>query len=167
MRHPREAAQAWFAKAEKERDDYDRFVALWIAFNALYSEFLETSERQAIGKFICRTVSGPDDGTIKHIVERTDAQFFRDRIIRDVRRGARDTMEHATILGARYRTPRHRLKALLMILYQVRCNLFHGDKTYGRDSDNEVVANAAKALMQVLRAYLNQPSATIPRAARV
>lgn len=42
-----------------------------------------------------------------------------------------------------------------MILYQVRCNLFHGNKAYERDSDQEVIANAAKAMTLIMEAYLD------------
>lgn len=42
-----------------------------------------------------------------------------------------------------------------MILYQVRCNLFHGNKIYDRDSDKQVISNAAAALMIILQAYIN------------
>jgi hypothetical protein len=156
MRLPREVAQSWFTKAAEQADDFDRFVALWIAFNALYNESCpspDSKERQAIIAFVFDPANKLDHGVMDRILASPEARFFRQRTIRDVRGGARDTSEDAKILG-RQTDPRRRIKALLMILYQVRCNLFHGNKMYGRDSDQEVVSNAANALMEVLRGYL-------------
>jgi hypothetical protein len=162
MRHPREVAQSWFAKATEQVDEIDRFVALWFAFNAVYNDFSPTSnasERQAIDAFVYAGNNGLEGRVINRILGSPAARFFERRIIRDVRGGARDTAEDAIILGSRERPPRRRLKALFMILYQVRCNLFHGDKLYGRDSDHEVVRNAANVLMEGLRAYLGEKGA--------
>lgn len=159
MRFPREVAQSWFSRASEQSDEFDRFVALWFAFNALYNEFYPTpdsSERQAIDAFVFATANRLDGRTMARILGKPEVLFFQARIIRDVRGGARDTAEDAIILASEDRPPRRRLKALLMILYQVRCNLFHGNKTYGRDSDNEVVRNAAKVLMEVLQGYLGE-----------
>jgi hypothetical protein len=41
-----------------------------------------------------------------------------------------------------------------MILYQVRCNLFHGNKEFGRDADDKVIAQATAALDAVVKAFL-------------
>jgi hypothetical protein len=157
MREPHEVAQSWYAKAAEQPDVFDRFVALWFAFNALYNKSFPTpdsSERQAIDAFVFDPANRLDGRTMDRVLGSPEVRSFRQRTIRDVRGGARDPAEDAIILGSRDRGPRRRLKALFMILYQVRCNLFHGNKMYGRDTDHEIVQNAANILMEVVRCYL-------------
>lgn len=165
MRTPAEATQAWLERAEQQHDPFDRFIALWVAFNVLYGSLYRETERQAIGDYLYS--HRPPRRIIKQILDRPAVLFFHHRIIRDVRslhdphRGIRDTFEAAITLRAVANPPAARLVALVRILYQVRCNLFHGQKLYDREADEEVVTNAAEALLHVLRVYL-YPGSAVP-----
>ncbi|WP_254172881.1 HEPN domain-containing protein [Planktothrix pseudagardhii] len=155
MRFPNEIAKSWVSKAEQETDDFNRFVSLWFAFNALYNEFFFGNERRAIKDFIDFSRLQIRREALIEIFRDDSSLFFTTRIIRDCRDTGKDTLEDSYKLNDRRSTPKYRLKALLMILYQVRCNLFHGNKIYHRDSDKEVVRNAANVLLKILQAYLN------------
>ena len=153
MRDPVHIAQRSYRKALSADDSYDRFVYLWFALNALYNEFHESGERRAMGDLVYsrRYHIGRE---IDNILEAPYAEFFKKRIIRDCRGNGFDTGESAAVLRNSDYSPKKRLRNLLYILYQVRCNLFHGNKMFGRDSDNEVVANAASALTRIIEAFL-------------
>lgn len=164
MRRPEEIASSWLQKAEKEYDDFDKFVSLWFALNALYNEFFRTDERYAIKEFIDQRYNTKvGSGRIKQLLSDKSINFFKTRIIRDMRGNLNnsfsyreDTRENAQILkSSEYSSSKH-LKELLMILYQVRCNLFHGDKMYDRESDMAVISNAANILMNLLKEYLRR-----------
>lgn len=147
-------AQRWYRKAVSADDNYDRFVFLWFAFNALYNEFFDSSERRAIGDLVYSNRYHISNAGINDILETPHASFFKQRIIRDCRGNGRDTSESAAVLRSSDSSPRKRLDCLLRIVYLVRCNLFHGNKMYGRDSDDEVVTNAAFVLTEIIEAFL-------------
>ena len=47
---------------------------------------------------------------------------------------------------------------MMMILYRVRCNLFHGNKMFESDSDEQVISNATGVLDSIVKAYLDPSS---------
>ena len=154
MRDPKSIAQKWYRKAISADDDYERFVFLWFAFNALYNEFFSGSERKAIGDLVYTDRYRINNARIKDILETSHAEFFQERIIRDCRGNGLDTSESAAVLRSSDYSQKKRLRNLLIILYQVRCNLFHGNKMFGRDSDDEVMINAAFVLTGIIEAFL-------------
>lgn len=155
MRDPQNIARTWYNKAEGSEDPYDRFICLWFAFNALYNEFFQESERDAIYRLVYSNRYRLSNKTMNNILNSPYVEFFKQRIVRDCRRGSgRDTSESAAVLRSNSFYPKDKLYRLLKILYQVRCNLFHGDKIFGKDSDDQVVSNAAGALEEIIKAYL-------------
>src|SRR4051812_13849462 len=112
MRDPSEAAHAWFERAGEQTDPFDRFISLWIAFNVLYGSSFRTSERQAIGEFIYGHRLPRNEAIT--LLNQPCAQFFRRRVIRDVRsfhdpqRGIRDTYEEAVTLSTEENLPGRR-----------------------------------------------------------
>ena len=77
--------------------------------------------------------------------------YFKQRIIRNCRLdSSNDTAEYAARLKSERNSLKYRLIALMMILYQVRCNLFHGNKLFTSESDQEVVDNAASVMQEVM-----------------
>lgn len=47
-----DVAKVWLEKARKEDDEYNSFIASWIAFNALYNEQRNHNEKDKITAFI-------------------------------------------------------------------------------------------------------------------
>jgi hypothetical protein len=154
MRHSTEVARSWLEKSLREEDPYNRFVFLWIAFNALYNRSSCDNDRAAIRSFLSDQALGLRRRQIEYILQHHAVRFFATRVIRDCRGGGGDTATDAVRLQSARLPPHQRLSSLSMILYQVRCNLFHGDKLYERDADRIVVQNAADALTTVLRGIL-------------
>lgn len=165
MRDAQSFAKSWLAKAQRENeyakpDHFDRFVYLWFAFNALYTQFYNDDERYAIRAWVDDSLSRGSltNDDIVRLLQAPYAAFFRERIVRDVRRtrarayGPLDTSENAITLTMAVLAPIKQLKALLMILYTVRCNLFHGEKAYIDSSDQSVIKHAADALEAILSA---------------
>lgn len=149
MRAPDEAARAWYLKARDEEDQFDRFVYLWFSFNILYSEYMTNDERWAIRKFVQSRVHSIRN--VEQILNHDDSRYFVRRIIRNCRI---DDTQDTSELAAKLKNPRNlktvRFEALMLILYQVRCNLFHGNKLFSSESDQEVVMHAANVLESIL-----------------
>jgi hypothetical protein len=151
-----EIADAWYrhATSSDRTDEFDQFVYLWFALNALYGQYLQNDERAAIREMLDTERHHFLKPGLVNVLTGNSARFFARRIIRDARGNGRDTREHAITLCNPSRNNMRRLRAFLMILYQVRCNLFHGNKLYYRDSDKEVVRHASVALKEILSLYL-------------
>lgn len=43
------------------------------------------------------------------------------------------------------------LKTIKNVLYQIRCNIFHGEKTPGDDNDDRIVKNAFPLLKHIVQ----------------
>jgi hypothetical protein len=66
----------------------------------------------------------------------------------------KDTTEDTEILKNKNNNKSARLVALILIIYQVRCNLFHGNKLFSSESDQIVVRTAANVLQQILSHWI-------------
>lgn len=60
--------------------------------------------------------------------------------------GPRDTSRDKARLFDR--APKASNRAMLMILYQIRCNLFYGNKSFGDFNDQEIMKNTSELLLQ-------------------
>jgi hypothetical protein len=155
VRPAREAAIRWVRKGQQETDVFDRFVALWFAFNALYNAYFEGDERAAIRELLYESGSPLTSGWCAAFLRNPGVVFFGQRIIRSVHRYGQDSTEDAVRVRNRSEPPKRRVVKLVMILYLVRCNLFHGAKDYAREADQEVVRRAAELLEPILKAFLH------------
>lgn len=153
MRDLKDIAKTWLNKAKQEEDCFDRFVSLWFAFNALYNEFLYRYEKDAIIDLVDDRRYFIGDRRLNKILSSPSVDFFKRRVIRDCKGTGQDTRQEQIKLKS-FGPPKMRLKNLLLILYQVRCNLFHGNKMYGRDADNEVIGHASAVLLDIMNTYL-------------
>lgn len=157
MSSPWNIANSWYQKAQNEEDDFDRFVYLWFSFNALYGQFLEIekSEKSAIISFLNKAFAVLNKQDVTHLLNGQSSGFFKKRVIRNCKNAGSDTSEYAQKLGSSDNSLKYRMGSLALILYQVRCNLFHGDKMFESDTDQKVMKNAADALNELMKIVIN------------
>ena len=86
---------------------------------------------------------------LEAVLKQESTRYFQTRLIKDLRKN-KDTIEHAILLKNFDLPVVKRVRALLAVLYIIRCNLFHGDKRYGSRADDEVVSKAADVLQSIL-----------------
>ena len=143
----------WIDKSKNEHDDFDKFVYGYFALNAMYSVYYDTSERSAI-KELFRTAVDNNSEDFREILYTPEYEYFCNRPaiknckynpLRDDPR-MRDTADDKARLLDRHIKISNR--AMLMILYQIRCNLFHGNKSFGSSADQEIMKNAAELLLR-------------------
>ncbi len=155
-------ALKWAHRAEREEDPFDKFVYCFFALNALYSKYYETSERKAIEKlFDSYYKDAKFKKAIGDILRMTEFQYFivrrpikncRFRNNSSQERYVDTSIDHAKIKEkSLYRSN----KAMLMILYQIRCNLFHGNKAFYNEDDQKIMSNASSLLLQYVKAMLD------------
>jgi len=146
--------ERWLQRAERGRvlvDDGDRFISLWVAFNGWMSgKFGEgTTDRNKI-----QSVKKMQDfeGVFNHL--REDNIAFKEYL---------DKLEGISVAGMQSKTNRELVyrydgtfESLIEVIYQVRCNLFHGRKDINKDKkDIELVKLAYRILLPLFKAYLS------------
>lgn len=135
---------------EKGDDFFVKFMMHWIAFNWLYSEYYDRDELQKIKTF-CEanyyklSRYNPFD---------TDAfQIFLEKPIRDIIRGREYTIIYESL---KKDNGLKRVKSLFCTMYHIRCNLFHGSKSFMLERDRRLVSASAEILEGYLKALLTE-----------
>lgn len=143
----------WIEKSKNEADSFDKFVYGFFALNAMYSVYYDESERQAIKNLFESSINTHYDD-YREILYTPEYEYFCKRPpIKNCKydpnkefSGPRDTSRDTMKLLDR--SPKSSNRAMLMILYQIRCNLFHGNKSFGDTNDQEIMKNAAELLLR-------------------
>ncbi|MCR4649068.1 MAG: hypothetical protein K5776_08325 [Lachnospiraceae bacterium] len=150
----------WIEKSRKEEDYFDKFVYGFFALNALYSDYYDESEKEAIKTLVDEDYASIKEDLLK-IFDLSEFEYFCNRDpIKNMRYdpakgiGYPDTKYYVEKI--REKSPRKSTKAMLMILYQIRCNLFHGDKSFNVASDQEVMKNASELLLRYNEAFIKK-----------
>lgn len=138
----------WYKYGLERNDDFfSRFIMHWIAFNWLYAECDEMSERDSIRAF-CRYNA---EKLRKYDAFSTEAiTIFLEKPVLDSRSGAHPYHEKQF---QRLKKD-HSIADLFLTMYQVRCNLFHGSKSIYRERDIALVRASAEILEGYLKALL-------------
>lgn len=143
----------WIEKSKNEEDYFDKFVYGFFALNAMYSVYYDTSERKAI-QDLFRSAIDNNYEDFRAVLHTPEYEYFCKRpAIKNCKYNPqrddprmRDTADDKARLFDR--SPRSSNRAMLMILYQIRCNLFHGNKSFGDSSDQEIMKNASELLLR-------------------
>ncbi len=145
--------EKWLERAERGHriiDDGDRFISLWIAFNGWMR-----------GKF------GEDQTDRCQIESVKEMQDFKE-VFNNLKINDPAFKEHLDKLGSlsvvdmRFRNGREEIvrydgtfESLIEVIYQVRCNLFHGRKDIDEDKkDFELVKLSYQILLPLFKEYL-------------
>ncbi len=145
--------EKWLQRAERTQrclDDGDRFISLWIAFNGwMKGEFGESqSDRDLIAK-VKNSLAFKDI----FVKLKNDSMEFRQNL-RELSNYSVLDMRHMDDEN-RYKRYDGSFKSLLEVIYQVRCNLFHGRKDVDEDrKDFELVSLSYNILLPLFKEYL-------------
>ena len=142
-------SKKWFKKGKCEDDSFDRFICLWIAFNALYGAEAEDKEYKQIESFVLKN----SDQRYKSVLG--NGVFFHN-VIKNLHQKGRapaDTKPYVEKLKCGDTPLEEKLKNLFFCIYMAMCNLFHGEKTPGNYKDEEIAEYAATVLEHYLTIY--------------
>ena len=137
---------------EKNDDAIVKFMMHWIAFNWLYSEYRRNSrslESEAIKEF-CKNKYEK--------LSRFDAfsspaiAIFLEQPVRDILNGRVTSEGKDRYWSLVHDSGLEQLTSLILTIYHVRCNLFHGSKSLKIDRDVELV----RASSIILEGYLRE-----------
>lgn len=166
MAATKEMAKEWYEQGEAITNVlqngnlfpiYSKFIYYWIAFNALYSATDGNNQSEQIEKFIDNNWDDRYGEMVKDGNE--NKNFFETKRIvslnpvqRNKKKKINDTTEQMATLATN-ENPKEKVIALLKCVYQVRCNLFHGEKGASDYDDKVIVRNAAETMSSFLTIY--------------
>lgn len=141
---------------EHDKDFISKFMMHWIAFNWMYSDCGNDSERQNIKSFCWRK----DNRKKLELYDpfETDAiEVFKEGPVLNV--GGEESNDDPDELWKSIANGRNnstqRAIDLLLTIYQVRCNLFHGSKSPNDDRDLKLVEASAEIMHEYLKRLLS------------
>ena len=142
-----EYAIEWYKYGLRKNDDaIVKFMMHWIAFNWLYSAYRQHDERAKIRAF-CQDRY---EELSRYDAFATGAFLvFTDSPVTDELTGNKRTMSYRNLSSHDKQT---QIESLLLTIYQVRCNLFHGSKRLRVQRDIELVRSSSIILEGYLKA---------------
>lgn len=143
----------WIKKSEKEKDGFNKFFAIWVAFNNFYNI---CSDKKSEKKRIEESLRFLEKEDKEKIIEKLsdDINNWLDTIaVLRFRYGNENLNEKCKeyLKNGKYECA---LKYLMFCLYAIRCNLFHGEKRVQSDRQNTILIQAYKFLKTIFSVLL-------------
>lgn len=140
----------WLERAQRRSecvDDGDRFISLWVAFNSWMRGKFGEYERDST--LIDKLKKYAEIKTVFNDLRRKD-QYFSNNL---------QELSKYSVADMRGRKPDKKYDgtfgSLIEVIYQVRCNLFHGRKDIDEDrKDFELVTLSYRILLPLFKEYL-------------
>ena len=148
----------WFRKAAghsccRPEDAFEPFIYCWIAFNGWYAcMFSLTADRDCV----MRVARDPDismmfEELLQDVELRNVANKFRQSWpVSDLRRRRSGSRSRAEVTS----DSALNLENVLLQIYQVRNNLFHGGKSVSRQNDQDLVFFSFRLLVRLMEKLL-------------
>lgn len=133
---------SWISKGDAAKNVFDRFIYYWIAFNAFYSyKTGESRDRMAV------TIIGADG----YLINLYQAMLQKDNSPLDRLRNLQPAVLNRNEI--RLEITNGNLDEVLNVLYEVRCNLFHGDKGESIERDQQVIEASTPMLEALVKEF--------------
>jgi len=141
-------AREWHERGRNAPDPIEGFSNSWRAFNNLFFRVIAANERDKIMTFLRDRISqlkateliGAHDPEVKYLLSQP---------VIDMRGNGRDTKSNIEAFHAATDSL-VKLQQLFMVIYQVRCNLEHGQKSPTRERDVQLCRSALPILTAVV-----------------
>ena len=143
----------WLERAQRREesvDDGDRFISLWIAFNGwMKGKFGEDKRDEEL---IDKVKKLEDIRNLFRVLKERNPRFSKDLV----------KLSNYTVADMRHIDNTNRIRqydgtfeSLIDIIYQIRCNLFHGRK--GEDEkDLKLISLSYAILLPLFKEYLKK-----------
>ena len=142
-------AKGWIDRANCEEDSYNKFISAYIALNFLYEGFdfnrsgertKKLKEREKMSLYmlkICQELSIDPFCPIGCVSEYLKSPVIDERLGHGAKKWSTQADDNMTLFRA---------------IYQVRCNLFHGNKLLSDKRNQKLVEEGAAVILKVLNA---------------
>ncbi|WP_279156738.1 hypothetical protein [Obesumbacterium proteus] len=145
-------AQEWLDRGHATSDPIDAFSNYYKGLNNLFSSITSGSERDKIKKLIQDKIPEKNASQILEAHSK-NVNFLLSTPVIDMRGNGKDTSEYI----ASYNSAKddiEKLKNIFMVIYQIRCNLEHGQKSPSRERDISLCQNTLPLLDSVITSSL-------------
>jgi hypothetical protein len=162
-RYLKEKVEEWKRKAKNERDPFNKYFTLYVAYNIIYGYFEKPRnyDKDKADKVI-EKIKNPENLVISirsQLAEYLDlTPIFREEYWYRKDEGKRENGIHYLMKKA-YQDENHKetLKQLNRWLYKVRCNLFHGEKSVVPEQE-KIVSLSSKLVESIIDEILKNVS---------
>jgi hypothetical protein len=141
-------ARAWLERGKQMTDPIDAFSSYWRGFNNLFSSVGRGQERDLIKSYLGANITPEQAEEILH-TNATNIDYLLSQPVIDMRGNGKDTFPNIQAFNATTDT-KTKLSELFIVIYQVRCNLEHGQKSPTRDRDVQLCICSAPIISSVL-----------------
>jgi hypothetical protein len=140
-------AREWLERGSTCEDSFDALSNYWRGFNNLFAG--QGQERQLISAFLQSKINEQFAQSLLS-AHSNDANDLLAEPVVDMRGNGKDTTPYIAQF-ATAATSLEKLTALFMIIYQVRCNFEHGQKSPSRARDRKLCQAACPFVAGVVR----------------
>ena len=141
-------AREWLRRGVETEDPVDRLSNLWRGFNNLFALDNGGSERHKIKNYLSGNIS--EDSALEIINESNeDIAYLLSQPVIDMRGNGQNSQRDIDAFASS-ESAVEKLQALFMIIYQVRCNLEHGQKSPSRERDVVLCVHSSNIVTKVL-----------------
>jgi hypothetical protein len=140
-------AREWLDRGHLQVNPIDAFTDFWRGFNSLFFTAATGDERNKIKAFISQITEATADLTLQN--HPAQVNYLLSQPVIDMRGNGRDTASNIT--GFNSATSKLiKLQELFMIIYQIRCNLEHGQKSLHTARDIQLCECAAPLVADIV-----------------
>jgi hypothetical protein len=140
---------------EKGIPGSQEFVQEWVSFNTCYNDISGPTERDRLMGAIRKYLPAAEAGVALQKLS-DPIQYFSRLPPGDMRKGPHNPLfrsrstDDLNIVNDPLADPVERLAHLMSVVYQIRCNLIHGDKDPDVARDRELVRESKRVIEEVL-----------------
>ena len=128
----------WKERGKQEANSFDKFIFYWIAFNCFYSKKTQLSQESKIIEIL------QDDKSIDELFRKLIVG--KEEMLKNLKNKCPILDERPDHQGEKIEMPEFTFKEILPVIYQIRCNLFHGNKSGDSQRDKDVITAALPVL---------------------
>jgi hypothetical protein len=140
-------AREWLERGAAATDAFDAFSNFWRGFNALFAG--PGQEREQISNFISTAINDHFAQEMLNAHADEVGHLMGVPVI-DMRGNGRDTSQHIETFGTAA-SAIEKLVAVFMVIYQIRCNFEHGQKSPSQVRDQLLCKAACPFISGVVR----------------
>ncbi len=152
-------ANEWHQRGEAMQDPIEALSNFWRGFNNLFSAVAQGSERSKIKAYIESELS--EDQALEILLSnQAGIRYLLSEPVIDMRGNGRDT---SSSMRSFIEDPANlqRLVHLFMVIYQIRCNLEHGQKSPNLERDVRLCQSAAPIVGALIKISTQPPRSSV------
>ena len=149
-------AREWLDRGNQVTDAIDAFSNYWRGFNNLFFGATQGYERDKIKTFLGQCISEAKAEMLLY-EHASEVTYLLSQPVTDMRGNGRDTSDYIQAFNTATGSLA-KLQEVFMVIYQVRCNLEHGQKSPSRERDIQLCQCASPLVKQVVSYNASQIS---------